>query len=55
MTGLDGGSPLASETAVPLVKTSSAGHARLLRSGNPFGQPQIDSLPNWEQLFSEEP
>ncbi|MCH8911193.1 MAG: SAM-dependent methyltransferase [Chloroflexi bacterium] len=57
LTGLDGGPSLATGHAAPLLQTATADHARLLRAGNPFSQsrPQIENMPTWEQLFSDEP
>lgn len=57
LTGVDGGSRLANGRRVPLLSLSSANHARLLRSSNPFSQPsqQPSEMPTWEQLFSDEP
>jgi SAM-dependent MidA family methyltransferase len=57
LTGLDGGPALATGHAAPLLETATADHARLLRAGNPFSQsqPQIENIPTWEQLFSDEP
>ena len=57
LSGLDGGPSLATGHAAPLLQTATADHARLLRAGNPFSQsrPQIENMPTWEQLFSDEP
>ena len=57
ITGLDGGPSLAAGHPAPLLRDAAAGHARLLRAGNPFSQSQmqIENPPTWEQLFSDEP
>ena len=57
LTGLDGGPYLAVGHGTPLLESAAADHARLLRTGNPFSQPQplIENMPTWEELISDEP
>ncbi len=57
LTGVVGGQPLTQGHSVPTLNSSSAVHARLLRSSMPFLQnrPQSNDLPTWEELFSDDP
>jgi len=55
LTGVSGGSPLAKGHSTPTLNSVRADHARLLRSSNPFSQPQSGTMPTWEELFSDEP
>lgn len=58
-----GSRPGANPLKTPLLEQATAGHARLLRSSNPFGQSQSQigiegqtpGMPTWEELFSDEP
>ncbi|NQW21445.1 MAG: SAM-dependent methyltransferase [Chloroflexi bacterium] len=58
LSGILGGEPLTRAHKVPMLNESIADHARLLRASNPFSQSNqasMTEMPNWEQLFSDEP
>ena len=57
LTGVNGGSPLAKGHRAPTLNSTDTDHARLLRASNPFSQaqPPPDTMPTWEELFSDEP
>tara|TARA_Y100001934_G_C12383693_1_gene794208 strand:+ start:2799 stop:4082 length:1284 start_codon:yes stop_codon:yes gene_type:complete len=56
LSGIDRGGYLTEGHSAPLLSSSTARHARLLRSSNPFSISQSDFsvIPAWEEIFSDE-
>jgi len=56
ITGITGHKSLVEGRNTPTLNNSEASHARLLRSGNPFGQTnsELRSGMTWEQLFCDD-
>lgn len=55
LTGVNGGEALSEGHKAPLLNSSSVPHSRLLRASGPFSGQQVQQMPTWEQLFSDEP